>query len=250
MPVQWAVLKAGWSSAGLALPLVYHRVCCRILGLHIDVRGVRSAVRPTLFIANHLSYLDIEVLGALIPGSFVAKMEVGGWPFFGSLARLQRTVFVDRRIGSAGRQRDDIRDRLAAGGNLVLFPEGTSTDGNRTLPFKSALFAVADIEIDGRALMVQPVSLACTAMDGIPLGRRLRSVYAWYGDMELGPHLWTMLKQGRVTVTVIFHPPVTVRSFGSRKALAEHCGRMVAAGLSAANAGRLVEPVAPSARAA
>ena len=97
-----------------------------------------------LFAANHISYLDITVLGSLLDASFIAKTEVAGWPLFGWLARLQRSVFIDRRARSTAHQRDSIAARLAAGEALILFPEGTSGDGNRLLPFKSALFSVAD----------------------------------------------------------------------------------------------------------
>jgi 1-acyl-sn-glycerol-3-phosphate acyltransferase len=239
MPVQALAVRFGWRLQ-TGLPVFYHRTCCRILGLGVEIRGTMSAAAPTLFVSNHLSYLDIEVLGSLIPGSFVAKTEVGTWPFFGALARLQRTVFVDRnRRGSADAQRDSLQSRLEAGDNLVLFPEGTSSDGNRTLPFKSALFAAAGLRIDGKPLTVQPVSLACTTLDGIPLGRRLRPIYAWYGDMDLVPHLWNVVKQGQLRIIVIFHPPVTLETVRSRKALADHCWRAIAAGVSDANAGRL-----------
>lgn len=242
MPAQALSLRFGWRLQ-TSLPAFYHRVCCRILGLDVETRGTMSATTPTLFVSNHLSYLDIEVLGSLIPGSFVAKSEVGAWPFFGALARLQRTVFVDRnRRGTADAQRDSLQGRLEAGDNLVLFPEGTSSDGNRTLPFKSALFAAAGMRVDDRPLTVQPVSLACTTLDGIPLGRRFRPIYAWYGDMDLVPHLWNVVKQGRLRITVIFHPPVTLEDFRSRKGLADHCWRTIAAGVSDANAGRLPEP--------
>ncbi len=221
------------------IPVFYHRICCRIMGMRVVVTGRPSTARPTLFVSNHLSYLDIEVLGSCLPASFVAKAEVAGWPLFGLLAKLQRTVFVDRRVSSTGRQRRDIEVRLEAGDNLILFPEGTSSDGNRTLPFKSALFAVAALPVDGRPLTVQPVSLACTALDGIPLGRRLRSLYAWYGDMDMAPHLWNVACQGRLTVHVVFHEPTDISAFGSRKALADHCWTAVARGVAAANAGRL-----------
>jgi 1-acyl-sn-glycerol-3-phosphate acyltransferase len=239
MPVQALAVRFGWRLQ-TGLPVFYHRTCCRILGLGVEIRGTMSTAAPTLFVSNHLSYLDIEVLGSLIPGSFVAKTEVGTWPFFGALARLQRTVFVDRnRRGSADAQRDSLQSRLEAGDNLVLFPEGTSSDGNRTLPFKSALFAAAGLRIDGKPLTVQPVSLACTTLDGIPLGRRLRPIYAWYGDMDLVPHLWNVVKQGQLRIIVIFHPPVTLETVRSRKALADHCWRAIAGGVSDANAGRL-----------
>ena len=244
MPVQALAVRFGWRLQ-TSLPAFYHRICCRILGLDVEIRGTPSVAAPTLFVSNHLSYLDIEVLGSVIAGSFVAKTEVNTWPFFGALARLQRTVFVDRsKRGTADAQRDSLQSRLEAGDNLVLFPEGTSSDGNRTLPFKSALFAAAGMRIDDRPLTVQPVSIACTALDGIPLGRRLRPIYAWYGDMDLLPHLWNVVKQGHLTITVIFHPPVTLEDFRSRKSLADHCWRTIAVGVSAANAGRLPKPAA------
>ncbi len=221
------------------LPRTYHRVCAAIMGFDLKTRGEVSATRPTLFVVNHSSYLDITMLGALINGSFVAKSEVGTWPVFGMLARLQRTVFVDRRVRSTGDQRDSLVGRLQAGDNLILFPEGTSSDGNRTLPFKSALFAVADPAVAGRPVAIQPVSIACIALDGIPLGRRLRGAYAWYGDMDLITHMWAMAKLGRLSVVVLFHPVVGFETFGARKALAEHCWREVATGVALANAGRL-----------
>jgi len=237
MPVQ-ALLVWLRSPLRHRLPRAYHAVCTRILGLDVDVVGRLFDNRPTLFVSNHSSYLDIIVLGSLIPGSFVAKTEVGGWPFFGFLAKLQQTVFVDRKMRNAGVHRDDMRGRLEAGDNLILFPEGTSSDGNRTLPFKTALFSVASLKVEDRPLTVQPVSITAISLDGIPLGRSLRPVYAWYGDMELAPHLWQMIGLGRLTVRVEFHEPVTVEQFGSRKALAEHCWRVVADGVDRAVSGR------------
>ncbi|MBI1207731.1 MAG: 1-acyl-sn-glycerol-3-phosphate acyltransferase [Azospirillum sp.] len=228
-----------------SLPRVYHALCTRILGFRLVVIGERSRERPTLFISNHSSYLDIEVLSSVIPGSFVAKTEVAAWPFFGVLAKLQETVFVARQArGQVGRQRDEMRDRLMGGDNLILFPEGTSSDGNRLLPFKTALFAAAAMRIGERPLVVQPVTVTATALDGIPLGRALRPLYAWYGDMELVPHLWALVKLTGITVVVEFHRPVTAEQFRSRKGLADHCWQVMAAGISRALSGRL-EPKAP-----
>jgi len=237
MPVQALLVWLG-SPLRHRLPRAYHAVCRRILGLDVDVVGRPLDQRPTLFVSNHSSYLDIIVLGSLIPGSFVAKTEVGRWPFFGLLAKLQQTVFVDRKARNAGVHRDDMRGRLEDGDMLILFPEGTSSDGNRTLPFKTALFSVASLKVEDRPITVQPVSIAATCLDGIPLGRSMRPVYAWYGDMELVPHLWQMVRLGRLTVRVEFHEPVTVEGFGSRKALAEHCWRVIANGVDRAVSGR------------
>jgi 1-acyl-sn-glycerol-3-phosphate acyltransferase len=174
----------------------------------------------------------------LIASSFIAKTEVAGWPFFGWLAKLQRTVFVDRRVRSARLQRDAMTERLAVGDALILFPEGTSGDGNRVLPFKSALFGAVE-EMQGIVpVEVQPVSIAYTRLDGIPLGRVLRPFFAWYGTVELAPHLWGMIGLGALEVVVQFHPPVSIADCGSRKSLARYCQARAAGGMAAALAGR------------
>lgn len=237
MPVQ-ALAVALRLDLARTLPVFYHRKCLAIMGFRVEVEGERLVRPPVLYVCNHASYLDITVLGSLIPGSFVAKSEVKTWPFFGWLAQLQRTVFVVRRGNHAGRQRNSIAERLNKGGNLVLFPEGTSNDGNRVLPFKSALFAAAETRIGDERVKVQPVSIAYTRLNGIPIGRAFRPFFAWYGDMALAGHLWRVLGLGIVTVSVRFHPPVTLDDFPDRKAMATYCGRQVLLGVAAANAGR------------
>lgn len=224
------------------LPVFYHRLCCRIFGFDLVTVGEISRSRPTLFVSNHTSYLDIPVLGAILPASFVAKTEVAKWPGFGILAKLQRTVFVDRRRGTTHHQRDDLQARLDAGGNLILFPEGTSNDGNRVLPFRSALLSVAERQIAGQALPVQPVSVSYTSLNGLPLGHSLRPLLAWYGDMTLGSHLWAFCRLGRVRVVVEFHPVTTIGHFPSRKELTRHCFGLVANGVSRALAGQTGQP--------
>lgn len=235
MPVQAVglVLRRRWVAT---LPRFYHRRCCRILG--VDVRRIGEPVdtRPVLFASNHVSYIDIMVLGSLIPGSFVAKSEIAGWPLFGWLAKLQRSVFVDRQVRSTARQRDAIAERLAAGDALILFPEGTSSDGNFVLPFKSALFSV--VFNKEQAIAVQPVSLAYTRLDGLPIGRRMRPYFAYYGDMVLGPHLWRLLGLGQIEAVVQFHPPVMVADFATRKALADFCYERVSRGVGRSLTGR------------
>lgn len=233
------------------LPLWYHRQCCRILGIRIERRGRKSRMRPTLYVSNHASYIDISILGSLIRGCFVAKSEVATWPLFGLLAKLQRTVFVERRPSRAAEQRDAISRRLAAGDDLILFPEGTSSDGNRVLPFKSALLSVAQARPQGEALTVQPVTISYSKLDGLPLGRGLRPLYAWYGDMDMASHIWHLAGVGTLTVVVHFHPPVTGDQFNSRKDLSRHCEAVVAQGMSRALAGRPQQdrraPAAPAA---
>jgi len=243
IPIQFVALKLD-IRLSRRLPLTYHRLVARILlGIRIDLRGQMSSRRPTLFVSNHSSYMDIEILGSLIEGSFVAKAEVADWPFFGLLAKLQRTVFVQREAKHVRTQKDVLTERLESGENLILFAEGTSNDGNRTLPFKSSLFAVAAFRHqDGTPLVVQPVSIAYTHLDGIPLGRHLRPFFAWYGDMDLVPHLWHLVGLGKLTVRVHFHDPVTIDEFSSRKAIADYCHRVVADGMTAALYGRPISP--------
>jgi 1-acyl-sn-glycerol-3-phosphate acyltransferase len=236
MPVQAFGLALGrpWTAS---FPRFYHRRCCRILGLRVRRIGHPTETRPVLFAANHISYLDITVFGSLIAGSFIAKTEVAGWPLFGWLARLQRSVFINRQVRSTAEQRDSIAGRLAANEALILFPEGTSGDGNRVLPFKSALFSVADHASTG-PVSVQPVSIAYTRLDGMPIGRRLRPLFAWYGSMALAPHLWTVVGLGTIEIVVEFHPPTTLADCGSRKALARYCQDHVARGVARALSGR------------
>jgi 1-acyl-sn-glycerol-3-phosphate acyltransferase len=236
-PIQ-AVLLLLRSPLARRFPAFYHRQCCRVLGFRIERSGTASTKHPTLYVANHQSYLDIPVLGSIIEGSFIAKSEIAGWPFFGLLAKLQRSVFIDRRPGSTARQRDAIMERLEEGDDLIIFPEATSSDGLHVLPFKSALLSVAEYRPRGEPLVVQPVTVAYTRLDGMPLGRFYRPFVSWYGAMEVSPHLWTVLGLGKITVKIVFHPTVTLEAFGSRKLLAEHCYRVIAASLSQLLTGR------------
>jgi 1-acyl-sn-glycerol-3-phosphate acyltransferase len=154
-------------------------------------------------------------------------------------------VFVERqRRSQAGVARDQLRERLQQGDALVLFPEGTSNDGNRVLPFKSALMGAtesqlgADAEGRTRYVPVQPVSLAYVGFHGLPMGRENRPLFAWYGDMELVPHLWEAVTAGPVDVVVEFHPPMTVDAMGGRKPLAARAEAMIREGQARALAGR------------
>jgi len=237
IPVQGA-LVALKSPLAASFPRLYHRMCCRILGFRIDAKGNLSERHPTLFVVNHVSYVDVTILGALIKGSFVAKSEVAKWPLFGVLAKLQRTVFIERRVHSTAAQRGELTRRLAAGDDLILFPEGTSGDGSRVLPFKSALFSAAEGKTGGDPVVIQPVSLAYVRLNGMPMGRLYRPYFAWYGDMDMASHLWELLGFGVAGVSVEFHAPVMANSFPSRKALSAYCRGVIIDGVAAALSGR------------
>jgi lyso-ornithine lipid O-acyltransferase len=220
---------------------IYFRIIARVLGLRVIARGQPSTKRPMLYVCNHISYLDIVAVGAVVKGEFVARGDMADWPFFGWMAKAGRTVFIDRRRSAAGQAKDAVQQRMQEGNALIMFPESTSGNGNHLLPFKSALFAVAEREVNGESVCVQPMSIAYTRVNNLPMGVGWRSFLAWYGDMTLGPHLWQFLKLGTVTVEIVFHKPVTVAQLGGRKALSAHCERMSAAGFAQLLAGRAAQ---------
>jgi 1-acyl-sn-glycerol-3-phosphate acyltransferase len=208
-------------------PNRYHRFLCRLFGIRVTVLGRPIQSRGVLMVANHTSYFDILVFSAAARISFVAKHEVARWPLFGTLARLQETVFIERaKRSQTVEARDLMRKRLLEGDALVLFPEGTSDDGNRVLPFKSALLGAAELELgtdaQGRVrhVPIQPVSIAYVGLHGLPMSRDMRPLIAWYGDMDLVPHLWEALRTGPFEVVVEFHESLTLDQEASRKALA------------------------------
>jgi 1-acyl-sn-glycerol-3-phosphate acyltransferase len=224
--VQW-VLERSRSRWSRPYKRWYYRRMSRLVGLSIEHRG-KPAKAPVLFVANHVSYFDILVLGSVLETCFVSRADVRSWPLLGWSAAVQRTLFIERRRGEAKNHRDVVAERLAAGDSLVMFAEGTSSDGNHVLPFKSSLFAVAERRIDGKPLTVQPVTVAYTKLDGVPMGRYLRPLFAWYGDMTLT----------KATVEIVLHEPITIDGFADRKALSDHCRAEVARGLSEALSGR------------
>ncbi len=237
LPIQIVAFRFRWRLHRV-IPKLYHRGNCWIMGLDLVCQGQPSEARPTLFVANHTSYLDIIILASLIDAHFIAKEEIAGWPVFGLLAKLNGTVFITRRAIASRQQRDEMQDRLDDGDSLILFPEGTSSDGQHVLRFNSTYFSIAEREVAGQPLTVQPVSLGYIELNGLPMGRANRPFYAWYGDMEILGHMWTMFGLGRATIGVIFHEPVSIDQFASRKEMASFCHQVVAEGLSDMLTGR------------
>jgi 1-acyl-sn-glycerol-3-phosphate acyltransferase len=227
MPVQAALVRLS-PRAARRFPHWYHRRVCRLLGVRVRIEGALEPGVPVLLLANHASWLDIPVISAAAPVSFVAKKEVATWPFVSWLARLQRTVFVDRtRRTTVGETANEMIERLRCGDALVLFAEGTSSDGGRVLPFKTSLIAAAKPSkgAGGEApheAVVQTLAVAYTHLHGLPIGRADRPLIGWYGDMEMGGHVWQILKAGPIEVTVRFGAPIPLDDFPDRKALARH----------------------------
>lgn len=206
------------------------RAALMLMGLRLVRHGTPMVQRGAV-VANHASWLDIFVLNACDRVYFVSKAEVAGWPGIGWLARATGTVFIARKGTEARAQAAMFEARLKAGHRLLFFPEGTSTDSIRMVPFKSTLFAAFHADGLRDALHVQPVTVVYHA----PAGQDAR-FYGWWGDMDFGSHLAQVLGQGRQgRVEVTYHPPVAVAAFPDRKALAAHCERVIR---SAHDAGR------------
>jgi 1-acyl-sn-glycerol-3-phosphate acyltransferase len=223
MPIQ-ALLIAARLRAARYLPYFYHSLVRRLLGVRVHLSGAPVAPGPVLIVSNHISWLDIPVLASVTPLSFVAKREVASWPFISWLARLQRTIFIDRtRRAAVEETRKQILQRLEAKERVVLFAEGTSSDGNQVLPFKSPLFAA--IEPNGMnegGYKIQTCAIVYTHIHGLPMNRQQRPAIAWYGDMDMPSHAWGVLKGGPLDVHVRLGEPVSIAEVGDRKSLANH----------------------------
>ena len=203
---------------------IWFRSVNHIVGLKLRAYGQVQREGPVLYVANHVSYLDIIVLGVMVDAVFVAKHDVADWPLFGRLARMRQCIFVTRKAAQVRGEVEMIRAELEAGRNVILFPEGTTGCGGKLLPFKSALLAA----VEGLPqVRVQPVSIA---YPDLARGGADASL-AWYGEMALLPHLWSVLGRGNAPARLHFHPSLTAEEFPGRKALADACRAHITGGL-------------------
>ncbi|MEP7030981.1 MAG: lysophospholipid acyltransferase family protein [Pseudolabrys sp.] len=218
---QWLLIKLrlpGWGT----IATLYYRLLCAALRIRVHVVGEPVRDRAVLFVSNHVSWADILAIGSVAPIAFVSKLEVEKWPLVGTAARLQRTVFVDRtRRQQTGDAISDMVERLASGTSVVLFAEGTSSDGNRVLPFRSALIGAVK-EAGARSasgILIQPMSICYTRLHGMPMGRQHRPVVAWYGDLDFVPHFKAFIARGAVDVMITYGDPVSADGSADRKAM-------------------------------
>ncbi len=241
IPVQLLALRFDWPLRR-RLPRYWHRMALWFLGIRVHVHGTLETNRPLMIAANHASWKDILVLGSLADVAFIAKTEVASWPVFGFLARLQKTIFVVREEKRrTGEQVNEIAARMAHGEIVVLFPEGTTSDGNRILGIKSSLFgaAAAALPKEGEGVVhVQPVAIAYTRVQGMPMGRYHRPIAGWPGDVGLVEHLIGVLRAGALDVDVTFGETVEFKKGASRKALATRTEEQLRAMLLAHLRGR------------
>ena len=204
------------------IPYFYHKICLRIFGIKIKTFGNISINSPILLISNHASYLDIIILGSLFKTSFIAKKEISKWPLLGILAKLQNTIFIDRRVSSLKNQENQIIKHLNEKKNLVIFPEGTSSDGNRVLPFKSSLFNIFEKNLNSK-ILVQTITIVYKKINGIPMNRIERKNITWHSNMDLIPNIFNVLKKLSIEAEVIFNDEFLPSKEYDRKKLALHC---------------------------
>jgi len=233
----------------VAFACVYWAGMCRLLGVTVRVVGKPAHRtgdgRPVVFVSNHSSWLDVPVLGSELEACFIAKEEIARWPVIGWIAALGRTVYVRRQRTSTARERDEMRVRLAGGDSLILFPEGTTSDGSRVLPFRSAFLSVAQLSAapDGKPPIVQPVSVVYDRLAFLPAGRASRPVFAWYGDMDFGTHFWRLAQHRGLRATVLLHAPLDPIAFPTRKALTLATWNAVADGAATLRQNRPARPL-------
>ncbi|GJD99500.1 lysophospholipid acyltransferase family protein [Methylobacterium isbiliense] len=249
-PHRLSMAVAGGRFAGVA-PMLMHRLFLRLFQVRVRVTGTPpSGGEAALVLANHISWLDIPVLGSLRPLSFVAKSEIAGWPVIGVMAKLQRTVFIDRaRKRHTAVVNTELSRRLSAGEVVVLFAEGTTGDGNRLLPFRTSLVgaARAALTVGGlERVRLQPLCIAYTGRHGMPLTRKERPEVAWYGDMELAPHLALFLERGPIDAEIVWGEPVTFADGMDRKAATALAEAAVRRSLQAAVTGRIPQADRPA----
>lgn len=213
------------------LVMAFYRQVCLILGIGIHVRGVPDVKRPLLVVSNHMSYIDVFVLASVMHVKFTPKSDVAGWPMIGWMCKLAGCIFIDRRIHQTKNNQNRLVEAVARGEAISLFPEATTNDGTRLLPFKSSYFSLAEMTHEGHGLPVQPVSLLYTGLNGSPLRTEWLPYVGWYGDMDFFPHFWNLLKLKSLKAEVEFYPAQSIEQHSSRKALSRHCEQVIGQGL-------------------
>lgn len=219
------------------IPRYFHLLFLKILNIKIQLIGEIYTAKPGLLVSNHASWIDISILSSLTNISFIAKSEVSSWPIFGFLAKMQDTLFIERKSIKASKQKNEIKDILSKGKRLVLFPEGTSSDGNRVLNFKSSLFSVAEYDPNIRDVYaIQAITICYKGLNGLPMSRSERPYLSWWGDMGLISHLWNMLSFRSADIIVIAHEPIDNKF--NRKIISNIAWKQVSCGLGLALSGR------------
>jgi len=240
VPVQFVITRTGLPGWNV-LPRGVHWLGCRFLGLKVTVLGRPEQNRPALLVSNHISWTDILAIGSVANLTFVAKSDISKWPVVGFLASLQKTIYVDRtRRADAKRTSAEMARRLAGGGAVLLFAEGQSDIGTHVLPFRSALVGGAQkamIEAGARNVVIQPMTVAYTRLQGMPVSGNERSLIAWIKSKTIGENIVEILSGGAKEVTIAFGDPLSLSESDDRKQITRRCEIEVRRMLVALNRG-------------
>ncbi len=234
IPLQLLIMAIGKGPSAYILPQLWHKTLCFIFGIKIKYIGKPYTEEQTIFVSNHMSYLDIMVLGTALRASFVAKKDVASWPVFGFLSRLQQTAFISRSHVDARKEKYALDTMITDGKSLIIFPEGTSTDGREVIPFKSSLFSIA-LRKKQNNIKIQPITLVIHKVDKHEvITQDDYDLYAWHINMTtpLSEHLWHFARSKGAEIHIHFHTPVDSNGYSDRKILAKVCHEAVSNGLT------------------
>ncbi len=236
----WTIIIAGIQSlflifyrgkASYVLPKIWHRGMCAIIGLKVEVRGKPVHDKQLIYVSNHLSYLDIPVVGSVLKASFIGKDDIASWPIVGHLAKAQQTAFISRTATNAKKVANALDVMIAEGKSLILFPEGTSSTGESVLPFKSSLFSISQPK-GLPPIAIQPFIIDLIDVEGKTITPQSRDYYAWYADMEFAPHIWIFMQTKGAKVRLTFLDVITPTPAQDRKELCKIVEHQISSGLN------------------
>ena len=213
---------------------VWYRGTAWLLGIRVSYYGLPSDLLPphALYLSNHSSYLDIIVLGGQLPPFFVAKADTASWPVFGFLIKLGGTLFISRQRTLVKQQLAIFQQALQTGRQFLVFPEGTTSDGVSILPFKSSLLHVL-YDMQATEMVIVPVCVTYQTINGHLFSAANNDLIAWYGEMELLPHLWRLFRQRSIAVRIDVLPAVAVSDYPDAKQLTLACADKISTAFAA-----------------
>lgn len=220
---------------------IFFRATVKIFGLKIGEKGLEKMPKNgAMYVSNHTSYIDIIVIGSKLAVRFTPKIEISKWPVINFMVNMSLPVYIQRNASKSLEQKKTIRNIIHSGDSILLFPEGTTNDGNEVLPFKSSLFGVAEpikdsddlLVTDEGKISIQPISIVYTHIDGEEIkNTRDMDKIAWYGEMKFLPHFWNLLKCRGANVEIMYHSELHFEDFGDRKSLSKHCENIISRGV-------------------
>lgn len=206
---------------------LWYRFMLSVMSIKVDIIHKKNlSKQQVFFLANHSSYIDILVLGAYFNCFFVAKSDIAGWPIFGFLSKIGGTLFITRERRFVKEQLQLLKTHIIAKQNLLVFPEGTTTNGREIIRFKSSLLNCA-YTVD-KPPVIQPLTIAYTHLNGAPISdQKTVDQIAWYGNMDMPSHLMPLLKQKSITVRVSVEKMLHASDFETPKDLVQQAQEQI-----------------------